>query len=60
MNDSTCTLGYAFLGSISQDTLDRRTGIENSALPCEEHDDLRTVLDEYTEPPIAVCSRCFY
>jgi hypothetical protein len=60
MNDSTSIDGHAFVGSISQDTLDGRTGIENSATRCEEHDDLRTVLDEDTEPPVAVCGRYFY
>jgi hypothetical protein len=60
MNECKSIDGHAFLGSISKDTLDGRTGIENSALRCEEHDDLRTVLDEYPEPPIAVWSRSFY
>ncbi len=60
MNDSKAIDGHEFLGSISQDTLDGRTGIGNSALRCEERDGLSTVLDEYTEPPVAVGSRCFY
>ena len=32
MDDSPCTRGHALLGSISQDTLYGRTGIENCAL----------------------------
>jgi hypothetical protein len=60
MNDRESIDGHEFLGSISQNMLDGRTGIENSAFWCEEHDYIRTVLDEYTEPPVAVCSRYFY
>src|SRR5258708_3643274 len=60
MNDSKAIGGHEFGGSISRDMLEGRTGIVNSAFGCEGRVALSIVLDDYTKPPVAVGSRCFY
>jgi hypothetical protein len=59
MNDIKSIDCQEFLGSIAQDTLYGRTGIGNGAFRREERDGINTVLDECTEPPVAV-RRYFY